>query len=66
MTTSNEFIQGVAWAIAELNRGHDEPTMCADIIKATGFELEDFEAASVAPYDLKEIQDVWANNIWGH
>lgn len=55
---TSDFIQGIAYAVAELNRGHDQPTMCRDILNATGFTLRDFERV-VDPYDMKELRKVW-------
>ena len=56
---SKKFIQGLAWAVAELNRGHDEPTMCQDVLLASGYSIDDLIWADVDDFDLYEIRGFW-------
>ena len=55
-----QFLHGLAFAVAELVRTHDQPTMARDIIKGGGFELDHFKKARVDEYDLKEIEKALA------
>lgn len=51
---SKEFRAGVVWAVAELNRGHDDPVCCSDILLASGFTFQELKEASMS-YDFDEI-----------
>jgi hypothetical protein len=55
---TSDFVRGIAYALAELNRGHDQPTMCWDVLNSTGFTLRDFERV-VDPYDMQQIRKIW-------
>lgn len=56
---SKKFIQGLAWAVAEINRGHDQPTMCQDVLLASGYTIDDLMWADVDDFDLDEIRQFW-------
>jgi hypothetical protein len=51
------FMEGFAIALADLVRGHDQPSMAADVIAGHGFTLDDF--AGCDPYDLKVIRKLF-------
>lgn len=50
------FRQGVALALAELNRMHDQPTMVKDVMLGFGYTIAMFKSAGVDPYDLNELR----------
>lgn len=54
------FICGYGIAAAEIVRLHDEPTIAADVVLASNFSLEDFRRAGLDPYDLEEIEKLFA------
>jgi hypothetical protein len=49
------FRQGVAIALANLNRMHDAPTMVADVLGDIGLSRAQYRSAGVDPYDLNEL-----------
>lgn len=51
------FVQGFAVAVAEVARNHDNPTMAADLIAGSGFDLRDFRQCD--SYDLKVIRKLF-------
>ena len=51
-----EWICGIGYAIAEVQRGHDEPVILNDVALAAGLSYDDFRKAGLAPYDLKVIR----------
>lgn len=68
-TYDREFLRGVAWALGTLNTMHDQPTMCADVLR----ELRCYEfpnvptnvtmrarlaAAGVGEYDMAALGPV--------
>lgn len=57
MKRNDEFVQGVAYAVAELIRTHDQPTMGRDILNNSGIAREEFERHA-ADYDLNEIRQI--------
>ncbi len=50
------FIVGIGYAIAEIQRGHDNPTIMVDVARAAGLSYEDFEKAGLDEYDLKVLR----------
>ena len=50
------FEQGLAYAIAELIRLYDEPTMAIEILKNSGYSFKQLKEANVAKYDLDIIK----------
>ena len=48
--------QGIAVAIAALNRLHGEPTMVCDVLRSLGITLADIKHNGVEAYDLAEIR----------
>ena len=55
------FEQGLAYAIAELIRLYDEPTMAISILENSGVDIEDLKKAGVVEYDLKTIKKALRN-----
>lgn len=53
------FLCGYAIAVAEIVRLHDEPTIAADVLNASNFNLDDFAAAGLDNYDLDEIKKLF-------
>lgn len=53
------FLCGYAIACAEIVRLHDEPTIAADVLNASNFNLADFETAGLDDYDLDEINKLF-------
>jgi len=53
----NGWYQGAAQAIADMNRMHDQPTMCNEVMEAMG-GYEAFRDAKVDSYDLKELRKI--------
>lgn len=51
------FMEGVAIALADLVRLHDQPSMAADVLAGHGFTLADFKGCE--PYDLKVIRKLY-------
>lgn len=51
------FMEGIAIALADLVRLHDQPGMAADVIAGHGFELRDFKGCD--EYDLKIIRKLY-------
>jgi hypothetical protein len=51
------FIVGIGYAIAEIQRGHDNPTILVDVARAAGLSFEDFEKAGLDEYDLKVLRE---------
>ena len=50
------FIRGVVYACAELVRGHDQPSMATDILRAAGVGLKDAIAAECDDFDLRMLR----------
>ena len=50
------FIQGIGYAVAELLRAHDDPTIAGDVAGAAGLDYSDFKRAGVDEYDLKTLR----------
>lgn len=48
--------QGIALALAEVNRQHDQPSMVCDALRGLGIDLDDLKSAGVERYDLDEIK----------
>lgn len=55
--TDLAFIEGVAWALATLNKLHDLPGACADVIAESGLRVEDFR--EVDGFDGMEIRKIF-------
>jgi len=55
--TPDPFMAGIALALADLVRLHDQPSMAADVIAGHGFRLADFKGCE--PYDLKVIRKLY-------
>lgn len=53
---SNVLYQGIAIALASLNRMHDQPTMVCDVLRGFSITLDDLRQAGVERYDLDEIR----------
>ena len=51
------FLHGVAWAIATLNEGYDEPSLCAEVLRAAG-TYKDFVDAGTDKMDLKALRKI--------
>lgn len=51
-----EWIRGVGYALAEMQRHFDNKTGVNDVARATGLTYEDFKAAGLDPYDLKPLR----------
>lgn len=49
-------VQGLALALAELNRMHDQPTMVVDVARSTGVTIERAIRAGVDEFDIAELQ----------
>jgi hypothetical protein len=50
------FEQGLAYAIAELIRLYDEPTMALSILRNSGISIDNLREGHVSKYDLKVIE----------
>ena len=50
------FEQGLAYAIAEIIRMHDEPTIAIDILKNSGLTFKELKIAGTIKYDLDVIE----------
>ncbi len=48
--------QGIAFALAEVSRLHDEPQLVVDIMSNTGLLLTDLVEAGAAEEDMDEIR----------
>ncbi len=48
--------QGIAAALAAVNRLHGEPTMVCDVMRDFGLTLADLKKAGADRYDLTEIR----------
>jgi hypothetical protein len=55
---AREWICGVGYAVAEVQRLHDEPTIACDVARAAGLSFDDFKKAGMAPYDLKTLRKI--------
>lgn len=53
---STDFIAGFAAAAAEIVRTHGESAIAADVIRANGITLADFESSKIDDYDMVEIK----------
>ena len=53
---NNSFAQGVALALADLNRKFDQPAMVADVLEETGLTIKQLRAAGVEEHDLRELK----------
>lgn len=51
-----EWICGVGYALAEMQRHFDNSQSVQDVARATGLTYQDFKSAGVAPYDLKMLR----------
>jgi len=52
------YVQGFAYACAQIIRLYDQPSMAINIMEESGIPLEDYKAA--AEYDLKVLRKyVW-------
>ena len=49
--------QGIAFALAEVSRLHDEPQFVVDVMSNTGLLLTDLADAGAAEEDLDEIRN---------
>jgi hypothetical protein len=54
------FAQGVALALGTLNRNHDQPTMCAEVLEACVFDRRALKRLGVDDYDLNNLKPVFA------
>lgn len=54
---ADPFMEGIAIALADLVRLHDQPAMAADVIAGHGFTLKDFKSCD--DYDLKVIRKLF-------
>ena len=52
------FVQGVGYAVAEVVRSHDQPTIAADVASAAGYTVREYMVAGVDEYDLKTLRKV--------
>jgi len=50
------FVQGIAYACAELIRAFDEPTYATEIIKGAGLTIADLKRAGTDEYDLAPLE----------
>jgi hypothetical protein len=50
------FRQGIGYAVAEVIRSHDNPTIAVDLAGAAGYDYNDFKNAGVDEYDLKTLR----------
>jgi hypothetical protein len=50
------FTQGVGYAVAEVVRAHDQPTMAADVAMAAGFTYREYMVSGLSEYDLKTLR----------
>lgn len=57
MKEQSGFVEGVAYALATLNRLHDQPGMCADVLAESGLRVEDFR--QVDSFDGIEIRKIF-------
>jgi hypothetical protein len=48
--------QGIAFALAEVSRLHDEPQVVVDVMSNTGLLLTDLAEAGAADEDMDEIR----------
>lgn len=53
-----EWICGVGYALAEVQRLHDQPTVVNDVAHATGLSFKDFKSAGLSSFDLKTLRKV--------
>ena len=54
--TTSLFLHGWAAALADMNRGHDQPTIVANVMHGGGVTVRDLKRAGVESYDLDEIR----------
>lgn len=57
VSSDQQFAAGVAWALATLNKMHDQPSMCADVLAASGFKVEDFR--HIKGFEGAEIRRIY-------
>lgn len=50
------FTQGVGYAVAEIIRSHDEPSVAVDVAMAAGFTYGEYVRAGLSEYDLKTLR----------
>ena len=50
------FTQGVGYAVAEVVRSHDQPTVAADVASAAGFTIREYMISGLSEYDLKTLR----------
>lgn len=48
--------QGIGYSVAEVVRAHNETSVAADLATAAGYDLADFIAAGVDPYDVSTLR----------
>lgn len=53
-----EWACGVGYALAEVQRLHDQPTVVLDVARAAGLSYEDLKAAGLDPFDLKPLRRI--------
>ena len=58
------FIQGIGYAVAEIVRSHDQPTIAVDVAGAAGFDYQDFKGAGVDEFDLKQLRPLRRERGW--
>lgn len=52
------WIQGIGYAVAEIVRSHDEPTVAVDVAVAAGYTYRDYQRAGLPEFDLKTLRSL--------
>lgn len=53
---SFHFLKGFALALADMNRGHDQPSMVVDVMNSAGVTIKELRKAGIETYDIDEIE----------
>ncbi len=52
----DSWICGFGLALAEVNRGHDQPSMIQEVCRTADLDIKAFKKAGLDEYDLKELR----------
>jgi len=63
ITARHARFQGIAVALAEAQRQHDEPQIVVDVLNGFGISIGDLEAAGVEEYDMAVIRQCFGEAV---